>query len=60
MFTHDTLSTLALEILKNKCDLTISTNEEILKCYFEIWTELKTANSKLPKPKLKVSSLDKK
>lgn len=54
MFNNDTLRTLAIEILKSKYDLKTLSEEDILNHYFNIWTNLKQANSKLPKPKIRI------
>ncbi|MFT8352427.1 hypothetical protein [Clostridium saccharoperbutylacetonicum] len=52
MLNLDTIDSLALEILRNKCDLKSSSVSEILNCYFNIYKELKELNSKLPKVKI--------
>lgn len=48
------LHTLALEILKSKCDISSSSEKDILTNYSNILTGLKEANKELPKPTIKV------
>lgn len=40
---------LSIEILKAKCDLKSSSEEEILKCYLNIYKNLKLAYKEIPK-----------
>lgn len=47
MLSSETLRLLALEILKSKCDLKTTDEEEIFKTYFEIWMKLKACNNEL-------------
>lgn len=47
MFGTETLRLLTLEILKSKCDLKNTDEEEILKLYFDIHTKLKNTNKTL-------------
>ncbi|AEE91172.1 conserved protein of unknown function [Tepidanaerobacter acetatoxydans Re1] len=47
MFNNETLRALSLEILKSKCDLKNSSEEEILKFYLDIYASLQNANKTL-------------
>lgn len=57
MFSNDTLRSLALEILKAKCDLSNSPNSEIFSSYLNIWNELRECNAKVSENKSAVQVL---
>lgn len=49
IFNTETLREISLEILKSRCDLKTSSEEEILRMYFEIWSNLRKINQALKK-----------